>query len=384
MPYPPAPIRTDGSNAFAHRSMAERVPRIIDEVVTRNDDYPPHIKGALRRLRQEVEDDAPLRLFEAPAPDRDLWRTRFEAHASETWLGGEWLFNEMLVYRLLVEAARYWTTLRDPFRPHKDEEMASDALWELLEEAAALKGALKERMHQRFLGALWGNRMDLSMKNVMAQGTGAADEHLLADDGPRVVEHLMRREPGHVHVIMDNAGTEQAFDYVLADTLLGEGLAERVTLHVKMAPVLVSDVLVADVLRLLGLMAGRGGAAEALAGRLRAYMGEGRLHVVPDFFWNTAGRLAELPPRLHDPFAQAALVVSKGDLNYRRATNDAEWPAEAPLEDAVGGFPAPLLLLRTIKSDTLVGVAPTVVARLDREEEGWREMGTYGVAQFTP
>lgn len=378
----PDPLRTDGSNAFARYSMRVRVPNIIEETIERNSDYAQSIKDALSALRDAIAGDAPLRLFNLPAPDHDIWRTRFARHEGETWLGTEWFFAEMLAYRLVVDASRFWTTRRDPFRPFKDEEMASDALWTLLEKACTLEGPLEDRLHQRFLGALWGNRMDLSMKNVLAQGTEAADEHLLSDDVPRVVEHLLTGEAGHVHVIMDNAGTEQAFDYVLADTLLAEELAHTVTLHVKMSPVLVSDVIGDDVLRLLDLMAQRGGVAAALAGRMRGYMDAGRLRVVPDFFWNTAGRLWELPPRLHAPFAEARLVVGKGDVNYRRTTNDAEWPAEAQLDEAVRGFPAPLLALRTVKSDTLVGVDPATVARLDREEEGWREIGTYGVAQF--
>lgn len=378
----PNPIRTDGSNSFARYSMRVRVANIIEETAERNPDYPSSVKDALHRLRDEIAGDAPLRLIEPPAPDYDLWCHRFEPHREETWLGTEWFFAEMLAYRRLVEAARFWTTRRDPFRPFKDEEMSSETLWTLLEEACALEGPLEERLHQRLLGALWGNRMDLSMKNVMAQGTGASDEHLLTDDVPLAVRHLLDSEPGHVHVAMDNAGTEQAFDYVLTDTLLAEQLAHTVTLHVKMSPVLVSDVIGDDVLRLLGMMEERGGVAAALAARLVSFMEDGRLRVVPDFFWNTDGRLWELPPRLHAPLAEARLVIGKGDVNYRRATHDAEWPAGATLAEAVRGFPAPLLALRTIKSDTLVGVDAATVERLDREEEGWREVGTYGVAQF--
>lgn len=383
MPSRPEPIRTDGSNAFAHYSMRVRLPNIIDETIERNADYPGSIKEGLRALRDAIAGDEPIRLFEPPAPDHDLWQQRREGHEGETWLGTDWLYGEILAYRLVADITRYWTLRRDPFRPYKDEEMASDAMWSLLEEACALEAPLEERLHQRFLGALWGNRMDLSMKNVMEQGTQAADEHLLADDVPRAVERLLSAEPGAVHVVMDNAGTEQVFDYLLADTLLAEGRATSVTLHVKMSPIFVSDVLGDDVLRLLQLMAERGGVATALAERMTGYMNEGRLHVVPDFFWNTDGRLWELPPRLHVPFEAAGLVVLKGDANYRRATNDAEWSEDTPLAEAVRGFPAPLLALRTVKSDTLVGVDAGVAARLDREEEGWREVGTYGVAQFT-
>ena len=72
--------------------------------------------------------------------------------------------------------------------------------------------------------------------------------------------------------------------------------------------------------------------------------------MVPDFFWNTDGRLWELPPRLFEVLQSARLAILKGDVNYRRATNDALWPPGASLTDAVTGFPAPVVLLRTLKS----------------------------------
>lgn len=378
----PAPIRTDGSNVFAHRSMAERVPGIIQETIERNPDYPSGVKDDLRRLKAMLVDDAPLQLPDPPAPDRDLWAQRFEIHRGNTWLDAEWLFSEMLIYRLIVEVSRYWSTLRDPFRPFKQKEIESEALWTALEAAHGAEGNLEERLAGRFMATLWGNRMDQSMKSVIQQGTEARDEHLLSNDIPAVVEHLLSAEPGPIHVIMDNAGTEQALDLALVDLLLGAEVARTVTLHVKMQPVLVSDALVDDTLHLLDAMDARGGEPAASAQRLRAFLRANRLQIVPDFFWNTDGRLWELPPRLQEALQDVRLVITKGDANYRRATNDAIWPAGVSLAEAVGDFPAPLMALRTLKSDTLVGVNPERMAELDEQAEDWRTSGTYGVAQF--
>ena len=50
----PAPIRTDGSNAFARHSMRVRVPTIIAETVERNADYVPAIVDALQQLRDAM------------------------------------------------------------------------------------------------------------------------------------------------------------------------------------------------------------------------------------------------------------------------------------------------------------------------------------------
>ena len=384
MPTPrPAPVRTDGSNAFARHSMAVRVPAIIQDTLDHNPDYAPSVRDALTSLKETIEEDGPLRLFPPPAPDYDLWAELFAPHRGETWLGTEWIFSEALAYRLLVAAARFWSTGRDPFLPFKEEEWTSAAMWEALEAALDVEGGREERLAARLAMALWGNRIDLSIKQAAAQGVRAHADHLLADDLPQAVEHLAGHAPGDVHVIMDNAGTEQALDYALVDLLFEAGFAETVTLHVKLSPVLVSDATVPDVHRLLDLMQERGGAPAGLAERLRARIDDGRLRVVPDFFWSTAGRLWALPPRLRTALADVRLVLLKGDFNYRRATNDAIWPPDVTLAQAVGAFPAPLLALRTLKCDTLVGVDRETVERLDATAKAdWRTSGTYGVAQF--
>lgn len=383
MPYPD-PVRTDGKNDFARRSMAERLPNIFDEVLERNPDYAPDIQADVRALRAGIVNDESMSLFDAPAPDWDLWARRYAPHEDESWLGTDWFFAETFAYRHLLDACRYWTTRRDPFRPYKEEEIHSDALRETVGDALADEGSRREQVGRRIVNCLWGNRMDLSMKSVLEQGTSAKDEHLLANDVPEVVDHLIEHSPGHVHVLMDNAGTEEAFDLALADVLLQEGLSQSVTLHVKMAPVLVSDVLGGDVFWLLDVMESYDGPVGRLAERVRGAIEDGTLRIVPDFFWNTDGTLRDIPPRLENCFDGAQLVVSKGDANYRRITNDAIWPEDATLSDAAGSFPAPLLALRTLKSDTLVGVDPDTRHRLDAEEENWKTKGTYGVAQFAP
>jgi len=364
--------------------MAERLPGIFDEVLERNPDYPSGIQENVRALRTAIVEDEPMALFDPPAPDHDRWARRFAPREGETWLGTDWFFAEMFAYRHLLAACRYWTTRRDPFRPYKEEELHSEALRDAVGEALAVEGSLRERLSHRLLHCLWGNRMDLSMKGALAQGTSASDKHLLSNDLPEVVDHLLNGDGGPVHLIMDNVGTEEAFDLLLADLLLAAGRAPTVTLHVKMTPVLVSDVLGDDIYWLLDVLETQGGALARLAERLRDHLRDGRLRIVPDFYWNLDAPLRKVPPRLERSFADAALVVSKGDANYRRITNDALWPPEATLSDAAGPFPAPLLALRTLKSDTLVGVDPDTRARLDQQHDDWRTSGTFGVAQYAP
>lgn len=377
----PPPVRTDTSNAFAHRSMGVRVPSIIDDTIVRNA-YADSVADALKRLRDEVAGNAPLRLFEAPAPDYALWLPRYAQREGETWLGTEWLFAEMLVYRLMVEASGFLESGSDPFAPFKQEEMASEALWSTLEEVLAFEYPLPERLARTLKAMLWGNRIDLSIMTVAEQGVHATEEHLLTDRSEEIVAGLLERPPGAVHIVMDNAGTEEAMDLVWTDLLFSEGLATEIVLHVKMLPVLVSDVIPADFRDMLQAMTARGGAAARLSARLSGYMQEGRLRVEADYFWNTDGRYWKLPSRIEHALGGATLAISKGDANYRRATNDAIWPLETRMSEALGPFPAPLALLRTLKSDTLVEVPPDRAAELEVEHPQWRANGTYGVMQY--
>ena len=60
----PSPVRTDGSNAFARRSMAERLPGIFDEVLERNPDQAETWFGEM--LLEEMarpEDIAPVAVY---------------------------------------------------------------------------------------------------------------------------------------------------------------------------------------------------------------------------------------------------------------------------------------------------------------------------------
>ena len=99
-------------------------------------------------------------------------------------------------------------------------------------------------------------------------------------------------------------------------------------------------------------------------------------------FWTGPASLWELPAELATELGAARLVVLKGDANYRRAVGDAVWPPDTAFAAVTGYFPAPLLALRTLKSDPIVGLATGRAAALEREDATWRVNGKRGVASF--
>jgi hypothetical protein len=90
-----------------------------------------------------------------------------------------------------------------------------------------------------------------------------------------------------------------------------------------------------------------------------------------------------LPPRLASLFQRSRLAIIKGDANYRRMVGDALWPADTRLSSVAGFFPCPLLALRTLKSDPVVGLPAGLAEKLDVIDDQWRVNGRRGVLQTT-
>ncbi len=366
--------------------MGVRVPAIVDRVLEANPDYSPAIRDSLLLLRDALATGAALPPLASEAPGADEWKAALAERKNETWLSTDWLFAEPYAYRNLVEAVRFWETRRDPFLPTKREETAGTAHAEALERALELEGSLEERLHALFGLVLFGNRIDLSFAASLTRGTATDSDDIVSDDRNAAVEATLRHE-GPLHVIADNAGTELALDLALVDFALTQLHVPSVALHVKVHPTFVSDATPADIFSFLGLegdrsFAPRSKPSHAFVERLATATQSRRLLVASHPFWNGPASLFDLPAELARELEGARLAVLKGDANYRRALNDAIWPPETPFRDATSYFPERLFALRTLKSDTIVGLAHGRAKELDAEDPTWRVNGKRGVASL--
>ena len=79
------------------------------------------------------------------------------------------------------------------------------------------------------------------------------------------------------------------------------------------------------------------------------------------------------------------MYLFAGDLNYRKLLGDRQWPFEVTTFDqGLNKFnPAPLLSLRTLKSDVCCGLKQGTVGKLEQLNKDWMVIGEYGVIQFT-
>jgi hypothetical protein len=386
----PDPIRTDGSSSFALYTMQHRAPEVVrrtaDSWAERGE---AETAARLRTLADTVAHDGPLALFTTPAPDRAEWAAWFARCGGETWHSAQWWFAEVYLYRLVWEAVGGWAAgkrITDPFLPAKEAALHHEALLPAIEAAARtrlLRYAPIARLHDLLARSLWANRLDLSHDSA-SLGTEARPEDLLIDQRGAAAAHweAARAHGGRTaHLIADNVGAELGTDLVLIDHLLHAaastpGTPDRVTLHVKAHPTFVSDATADDVTALLTHMrtAPQADAPEtqALAQRLEQAHEDGRFTVAAHPFWNSPLFGWEMPDDLRAAFAGAALIIAKGDANYRRFVGDADYPPDALFADAVAGGPEPLLVLRTCKSVPLPGIGAARAAALDAE---WADAG---------
>jgi hypothetical protein len=385
MPTPPA-ILSNVPGSFAWGVFHERHPKLVQQVLHALP-YGPDERAAVERLLVESTTGVLEPLGEG-AHDHEQWLEWGRGLFGLPWGEAPFLWAESYFYRRLLEATGYfspgaWQGI-DPFAPFKSAELAGQAVDEELAALRGLPSVPAEKRAQVLLSsALWGNRADLSFQ--ITAGTGdTGSPGLLADDSPLLWSALAAADSRRICFVADNAGRELLPDLVLVDHLLTSGLSAEVLLYVKPHPYYVSDATTADVLATVQrLRTSPEQEAERLGRRLWQAMGDGALVVRTHPFFCAPLPFHNMPADLASEFSGAAMTLLKGDLNYRRLVGDRSWPATTPFAATAGHFPSPVTALRTLKSDVVVGLGPSVVSELDATGEPWRTSGNYALVQVS-
>ena len=397
----PAPLRGAEDGSFAHQTVVERLPRIAERVLEEND-FPPGVTARLQSLLDEIP-EANIRLLrDSTAPDTIQWSEYVAPHLEHDWLQVPWFFAETYFYRRILEATGYFSVGSgqrvDPFLPHKRQSMeaSQEAFRHLARRLRTWrKDGWVEGALERLLDvALWGNQGDLSM---WPDGAGdqprrpdeGAREYVLVDNRADARAFLARAaesaagEGLRVDILLDNAGLELVSDLALVDYLLDSGRAALVRLHLKPHPLFVSDATVEDLQETVAaLTVADEKALRAFGGRLRSYLDEGSIQLRQNYFWTSPLPAWEMPADLREALASSHLVISKGDANYRRLLGDRHWAFTTPFARIVSYFPAPLLALRTLKSEVASGIPPARVAELNAAHPDWTTSGRWGLIQL--
>lgn len=393
----PAPLRGSETGTFTHYSIAVRLPEIGRRILAENK-FRSHIVAELADLIEGIP-DTPIRpLTDLYAPDAADWREYCLPYLEQNWLQAPWFFVETYFYRRVLEATQYFeegtaTQGVDPFSYQKQQGLVTTASaihhlcasvnrW--LANPEAREAALTHLLH----ADLWGNQADLSLwpaeKGEQPNSADAHDEFLLVDD-TTAVTHLLLSNPTRIDMIADNAGFELVADLCLIEYLLRSETAVTIHLHLKAHPTFVSDALIKDVDATIAFLAAdEDETTRAVGESLRGMVENGRLHLHTHLFWTSPLPMWEMPADLKSELAASNLVISKGDANYRRLLGDRHWPLTTPFADVVTYFPAPLLALRTLKSEIVVNLAEGQADALTTQDPDWLINGKWGVIQFAP
>jgi uncharacterized protein with ATP-grasp and redox domains len=389
---------------FAHLTVTERMPRIGRQVLAEND-FPPAVAARLATLIAELPFDQVRPLEDTSAPDTADWDRYVNPYLGYNWLEVPWFFAESYFYRRILEATGYFQpgSLQgvDPFTSQKHHaleaarpviHMLANELDTALGKSTANRRGEVNTIHRLIVRNVWGNQADLSLWSMSDknrpdhQALDQQQAHLLIDDSTTIIDYMLK--PGgqakQVDFILDNFGPELAFDIALADYLLSTNTVGSVRFHARAHPTFVSDTLIQDIhFAVDELLSSEESQIREIGERLQEYLHNRRWLLCDDYFWSSPSSFWEMPERIRQELAGSGLVISKGDYNYRRLTGDRHWPPTTPFANVVGYFPAPLVALRVLKSESILGLAPGKAEALDKEDPGWLVNGKWGVFSYS-
>jgi uncharacterized protein with ATP-grasp and redox domains len=395
----PEPLRGLEPNSFAHNTVVERLPNILRRVVMDND-FPRPIVRQLESLLAEIPSAQIRPLNDSDAPDESDWARYIEPYLELNWLQLPWFSAETYFYRRILAATGYFKSGPghgvDPFAYEKQRglQVHQDEIANLGPQLTSLNRQsrkLFEYFSVLLVTNLWGNQADLSLwpaghaDQPKHTDLAASQRHIVVNDTNTVVDYLAGQldQSPRIDFIVDNAGFELVSDLVLADFFLGNIPRSTVVLHVKFHPTFVSDAISQDVEQTIEFLAGSlQSDIRSLGQRLQAQLDEHRLRLQNDLFWTSPLSFWDMPERVRQELAQAKLLISKGDANYRRLLGDRHWSYTTPFADIVSYLPTPLVALRTFKSEVAAGLQPEQIKVLAEQDPNWLTNGKRGVIQF--
>ncbi|KAK2525763.1 Armt1 [Columba livia] len=432
------PVSLSGrfKGSFAYFTIKDRLPQILTKVIDtlhrhKNEFFEEHgEKGVeaekraislLSKLRNELQTDKPVTPLEDELPDAALWNQHLDyqrnlsnGNGEPSWFQSPWLYVECYMYRRIQAALAQNPPIDnfDVFNEGKvqnffESQEAVIALCtyfqELLKNIKDLdEKQLQEELFKLLQVSLWGNKCDLSF----SAGEGSSQKsspllslenlipYILVNDMEKLWSLLVNAKKRNaeesnvrVDIILDNAGFELVTDFVLADFLLSSKLADEVHFHGKSIPWYVSDTTKRDFNWTIKQLQSANHMWMSRCGiNWEGNLKKGVWVYRDHMFWTLPhdfSSMAEVAPDLYADLQKSSLLLFKGDLNYRKLTGDKKWEYTVPFHQALNKFrPAPLCSLRTLKSDTQVGLKPGQGEQIQASEPEWMISGKYGVVQF--
>ncbi len=212
--------------------------------------------------------------------------------------------------------------------------------------------------------------------------------YVLADHTHQLWDILSRADGDskEIAIVLDNSGFELFSDLCLAEWLLSDNKADKITLYCKSIPWFISDVTANDFdWTLTQLQSSNDVSLQTLGQLWKERINNGTMELVVHPFWTTSYEYAamkEVAPDLYASLSKALLVIFKGDLNYRKLLADRNWSYCQQFSTALQGFqPTNIVALRTLKADLVTGLPLGAANRACNENNDWMVTGQYAVIQ---
>lgn len=386
----PAPQMMYEANPFAYFTLTKRMPAIVQRVISEND-FCTEIVQKLEILSQEIPEKT-VSLVTDEGQNVAEWNRYLQPRIGKRWIDIPWFFAEAYFYRRILQATHYFLPGKtfgvDPYALQKRRGLET-AISSIREISTKINTQNNNSLIALLYFALWGNRADMSLFPINTEdhnhpAINLEQSQVLIDDTAQIVEKISHFNKVRIDFIIDNAGLELFSDLCLVDYLLTSQAAESIYLHLKPYPTFVSDATIQDVHDTLAILAAdEDKQVKLLAQRLQDYIIQGRLICRDDYFWTSPLMFWEMPQVLKNELAKSRLIIIKGDANYRRCLGDLHWSFTTNFEDIVCYFPAPVVVLRTLKSEIAVGLQLEQVEKLNQEDPNWLTNGQWGIIQLT-
>ncbi|KAG1706997.1 Protein-glutamate O-methyltransferase [Nymphon striatum] len=412
--------------SFAYKTVKDRMPVIITQTIDllyRNrfetikkygegaTDEVKTVIGRLSKLRNELQTDKPYLFITDQYADVEIWNDCLKSlnENERSWFKSSWLFAECYMYRRIFEGFQISKYLKplDPFQHQKEESfirLMSNVLVisEDVNKLFILDNISEEVAKQFFTNymelSVWGNKCDLSLSG--GQQTNAILDNFFkllnelkpfilsneSDTFWNVLKNSHNDKNFTLDVVLDNAGFELFTDLCLVEVLITLGLVNKVRFYVKVFPWFVSDTVRQDFNWLIEkLLCDQDENMSNLGKRWNNRLENRQWEIIENNFWTLPygfSKMKTINYELYKTLAEADFILFKGDLNYRKLFGCQYWKPTTPFDDGLQQFnPSPLCVMRTLKSEIILGLRDGLAEDTAKQNEDWMVTGQYAVIQ---
>jgi uncharacterized protein with ATP-grasp and redox domains len=379
-------LMTSEKGTFARKTIEERKPKIIKQILT-DFDYTPDIRQSLIDFKNEIATGL-IKQLQDNASDCKVWQQELKPWMGKSWFEIPWMLAEAYFYRRVLEITHYFQPGPymgiDPFQRLKTQEMLEgQSVFEDIYPSMT-KISASEGFKEFCVKALWGNRGDLSHTDALDPSMETQSHRIILDETDQAFKYLTLSQPAAIAYFFDNVGKELFFDLAFIDFLVTTGFASKVTCYLKNQPFFVSDAMPKDLFKTIDLMmVSENPEIQQLSQRLLHGIRAERIRIEAPSFLTQPKMFRKLPEVFQEEIAGHDITILKGDVNYRRLVGDRHWEPTTPVEVAGGYFPTNFLSLRTLKAELVVGLTDEILAKVKSEADPeWLTNGKRGLITF--